>query len=176
MKQPPDSIIQVTFLVRDISSYIEHYAKALKVAPFFMLEHVPQVNPDYRGQAVSPDFSVAMAFSGGLQIELIQQHCNTPSIYKELLDAYGEGFHHIARSVMDFDAALADYQDAGWSAAWRVDVPGIGRVAYLDTYRQLHTYIELMELTPGLINVWDEMERISETWDGRDLVRPMPGL
>ena len=52
--------------------------------------------------AVAPDFSVAVCYSGAMQFELMQQHCDTPSVYKERMDRFGEGYHHMARHVADF--------------------------------------------------------------------------
>ena len=59
----------------------------------------------------------------------------------------------------------------GWEAAWQVDSIGIGRCAYFDTHGQVGRYIEIMEMSVGLQKSWDEMERISDAWDGRDFFR-----
>ena len=40
--------------------------------------------------------SIALANSGDLQIELIQQVNDAPSMYKEFLDAGHEGLQHVA--------------------------------------------------------------------------------
>lgn len=176
MKQPVDSIIQIAFVVRDVRASVESYAKSMGAGPFFHLEHVPLENPNYRGRALAPDFSVAVGFSGAVQIELIEQHCDTPSIYKEFLDAHGEGYHHVWRHVQDFDRALADYEALGFETPWRVDCVGLGRCAYIDTHGKAGRYIELLEFSPELLAAWDEMERISDGWDGKQLLRPLPAL
>ena len=176
MKQPTGSVVQMAFVVRDMRRSAEYFGKAFGAGPFFLLEHVPLANPNYRGRAVAPDFSVAIGFSGAMQIELIEQHCDTPSIYKEFLDAHGEGYHHVWRRVADFDKAKAEYEAMGWDAAWQVDSLGIGRCAYIDTHGQAGRYIEIMEFSPGLLKSWEEMERISDAWDGSDFFRPVPAF
>lgn len=177
MKQPAGSIIQITFVVHDIRQSVEGFSKAMGVGPFFHFEHVPLANPNYRGQPIAPDFSVAIGFSGGMQIELVQQHCKTPSIYKEFLDVHGEGFHHVWRHVEDFDKAIGEYEALGCELAWRVDSVGLGRCVYFDTHHKFGRYIELMEFSPTLRALWDKMEEISDDWDGGGaLLRPLPVL
>ena len=106
MKQPVGSIIQMAFVVRDMRRSAEAFGKARGAGPFFLLEHVPLANPNYRGRALAPDFSVAIGFSGAMQIELIEQHCDTPSISKEFLDTHGQGYHHVWRRVADFKSRV----------------------------------------------------------------------
>ena len=66
-----------------------------------------QVDSEYRGQKTAPVVSIAFANSGELQIELIQQEDESPSIYKEFTDGGGIGFHHVAFWSEDFDATVA---------------------------------------------------------------------
>ena len=176
MKQPPGSIIQIAYVVRDIRTSVEGYARALGVKPFYLLEHVQQANPNFRGQAIAPDFSVALGFSGAVQIELIQQHCDTPSIYKEFLDHHGEGYHHVWRHVEDFDRALDEYRALGCEIPWQVESVGFGRCAYIDTLGKFGAYIELLEWSPRMQAIWEKLEVLGDRWDGREILLPMPQL
>ena len=40
----------------------------------------------YRGTASGVDMQVAVAQAGPVQIELIQQHCDRPSVYRDLVE------------------------------------------------------------------------------------------
>jgi hypothetical protein len=50
--------------------------------------------------------SVTLANSGDVQIELIQQRCQTPSMYREFLAAGREGLQHWSSWPEDYEACL----------------------------------------------------------------------
>ena len=49
----------------------------------------------YKGQPSPVDISLALANSGTLQIELIQQRNDAPSLYLDFLQAGHEGLQHL---------------------------------------------------------------------------------
>jgi Glyoxalase/Bleomycin resistance protein/Dioxygenase superfamily len=173
MKQPKNTIVQIAYVVANLQISMEHWLNGFGHGPFFVLEHVKAENSNYRGQTVSPDFSVALSFSGSVQIELIQQHDDTPSVYKELIDRQGEGYHHLWKHVDNFEQAVADFDSAGYPTVWTANNGG-GRFAYVDTVKQLGGYTELLDMSPQLKEIWAEMEKQSENWDGRNPIRPFP--
>jgi len=74
--------------------------------------------------------SIAMAFAGHMQIELIQPKDNHPSVYKEIVDRRGYGFHHVGIAVEDADAECAAYERRNYTAAYWAPVPsGRNRIA-----------------------------------------------
>ena len=97
------NICQFSYLVRDLDAAIEHWAGTLQVGPFFVLEHVPYEHCTFRGQPSDIDMSVAMAYSGAVQIELVCQHNDAPSIFSEHLSSKGEGLQHIGALISDID-------------------------------------------------------------------------
>ena len=52
-----------------------------------------------------------MGFAGRMQIELLQPLDEEPSVYKELLDRSGPGFHHLGVASEDIDADVASIED-----------------------------------------------------------------
>ena len=90
----------------------------------------------YRGQATEPVVSFAFANSGELQVELIEQEDDSPSIYREFLDAGREGFHHLAWWAEDFDAVARAAEDAGWPAGQHGNTGGMAQFAYYDAGRR----------------------------------------
>ena len=60
------------------------------------LPRLTETGSVYRGEPTEPVVSIAFANSGDLQVELIEQEDDAPSIYREFLDAGREGFHHLA--------------------------------------------------------------------------------
>lgn len=169
-----NSIIQVAYVVPDLHEGIDHWVRRMGAGPFFLMEHMKPENPLYRGQPLCPDYSAALGFSGSLQIELIQQHDDTPSIYKEFVDRGGYGCHHILREVRDVAAAVAEFEKAGCPAVWSGNITGIGPFAYVDAAKQLGGYVELFHMSPLLLQLWAHMADASSNWDGSDPIRQLP--
>jgi hypothetical protein len=74
------------------------------------------LQPDYlrvHEKDADLDLSLAIAYSGDLQYELVQQHNATPSPYKDFLDSRGEGLHHLCTWSENFDADLARWTANG---------------------------------------------------------------
>ena len=60
----------------------------------------------YRGEPCETTLSLALVNSGEMQVELIQQEDDTPSIFTEFLSAKGPGFHQLAYWTDDFEATM----------------------------------------------------------------------
>jgi len=110
--QPDDGIMQMAYVVKDIHQAIDHWVTKLKVGPWFMLDHFTGIDPKYRGKESKADVALAMAFAGHMNIELIQPHNETPSVYKELIDRKGYGFHHWGVATWHFDRDVEKYRGA----------------------------------------------------------------
>ena len=86
MRGLPGPIMQNGFVVRDLEAAVHFWAETFGVGPFFAMRHIPFATCVYRGEPTDADLSVAIAYSGEHQIELVQQHNDAPSIYSEWLD------------------------------------------------------------------------------------------
>ena len=53
-----------------------------------------------------------VAQAGPVQIELIQQLCDRPSVYRDLVDTGESGFHQLCTVTADYDGKIAHYQHA----------------------------------------------------------------
>jgi hypothetical protein len=136
-----------------------------------LLDHFTGVNPKYRGRDSTADVSLAMSFAGHMNIELIQPNNDAPSVYREWIDRRGHGFHHWGRATTNFDQDVEHYQSAGHDLVFIASVPSGGRVAYMDTTRDLPGYVELIELGAEFEAVFSRFYRASIGWDGEDPVR-----
>jgi Glyoxalase/Bleomycin resistance protein/Dioxygenase superfamily len=88
-------VSQNGYVVRDIAAAMKFWTEVLRVGPFF---YIPAVKSDwfrYRGTDSAVEMSIALANSGDLQIELIQQRNDAPSMYLDFLREHGEGLQHI---------------------------------------------------------------------------------
>jgi len=84
-------IRQNGYVVRDVEAAMKHWTEVLGVGPFFYFERVPIEGFRYRGEPSPLEASIALANSGPLQIELIEQRNDAPSMYRDFLAAGREG-------------------------------------------------------------------------------------
>lgn len=171
--QPMGGIIQEAHVVPDLKAAALQWSKTLGIGPFFIFDHFPLFDAQYRGQPADFDISLGLAFSGNMCFELIQQNNDAPSVYTEVVAKRGYGFHHWAIATDDFDKSMRDYQAQGFDLAL-YGVAGVGaRAAYMDTYATLGGMIELIEMTPKTEEFFGLLHEASIDWDGRDPLRSL---
>jgi len=141
------------------------------VGPWMVLPHLKQSGSVYRGRPTEPVASFAFANSGELQIELIEQEDDSPSIYREFLDAGHEGFHHLAWWVEDFDGVARAAAEAAWPIVHAGNTGGMAQFAYYDPGGVTSTVVEVMELTDATRWLITTVREAAAGWDGRDPVR-----
>lgn len=169
--QPEDGIIQMAYVVEDFREAMDMWVRKLRVGPWFLLDSFQGVDPLYRGRPSEASVSIAMSFAGHMMIELIQEHSKAPSVYRETIEKRGYGFHHWGVATKDFDRDVARYEAAGHALAFFARVPTGGRVAYMDTTRDLPGMVELIELGAAFDEVFSRFYRETIGWDGREPVR-----
>ena len=67
----------------------------------------------YRGELSDVDVSIAMANSGDMQIELIEQHNDAPSPYLDFLNQRGPGLQHVSVWSENFDTDMQRFANDG---------------------------------------------------------------
>lgn len=165
-------IIQNAFVVPDLDEAIAAWTR-LGVGPFFAFHDSSYASTKYRGEMQTADFSVALAFWNDVQIELITQRCNTPSVYREFLDEGREGFHHMLTTTTDMEALLVDLKRDGHEVLADVDIGENGRVIYFRMAGQQWPLIEVGEFTPSIYEVFAMIKEASIDWDGSDPIRTL---
>jgi hypothetical protein len=70
------AVCQNGYVVRDIRAAMDHWVNVMGVGPWYYIDCVKTDYFRHRGRDSSIEMSVALANSGDLQIELIQQHCH----------------------------------------------------------------------------------------------------
>lgn len=165
-------VAQIGMVVRDIEAAMTHWSTVCGVGPWFFMPRYPLPAFRYRGtEQPGPDVAIALAYSGEVQIELIQQRCRTPSMYRDFLDAGLEGMQHWAFWAADYDAALARALAAGHRIGQEGDATGRGRFAYLESDGPVASVVEIVELTESRAAGFARMKAAAAAWDGSDPVR-----
>jgi len=98
--QPVQAISHIGIAVRSIAETRSFYEETLGAA--------------YEGEEVVPDQKVKVAFFlvGGVRIELLEP-TDSSSTVADFIEKRGEGVHHIAYTVADLPARLAELEQAG---------------------------------------------------------------
>lgn len=167
----PGVVRQIGYVVRDLDQAIATWLDA-GVGPWFVTRGVPQ-KALYRGQPCTTTISVAFSNSGDLQVELIQQEDDAPSIYTEFLESGREGFHQLAWWADDFDTALRTAQAAGWPVVWSGTEESTTRYAYLEPPASVATVVEIMELNGLTLGMGTLVREAAAGWDGTEPIRSL---
>jgi catechol 2,3-dioxygenase-like lactoylglutathione lyase family enzyme len=167
-------IRQNGYVVRDLERAIDFWTRVMGVGPFFLLEHVKLDDFCFRGRPSPLEMSLAMSNSGPLQIELIQQTNDAPSLYREFLGAGHEGLQHVAYWTEDFDAALARAEGAGFRVGQSGSFGADGRFVYFETTGHPGTVVELSEISGIKGRFFRAIADAARSWDGTDPIRRIP--
>ncbi|TPI57364.1 VOC family protein [Mesorhizobium sp. B3-1-3] len=102
----------IAFVVDDIRTAAAVWSSAFSVGPFVLIEHVRSKELLYRGQPSDVDYSLAFASRGALQIELLQQHNEAPSVFRAPGVPW-RGVHHVGIRSQDVVADEQKLVDVG---------------------------------------------------------------
>lgn len=147
MSDADSPIKQCAVVVRDLDEAVVRWTEQLGIGPWtgYRLEPPRLREMRYRGEDVEFSLRHALAWQGELQFELVQP-LSGPSIFREHLDAHGEGLHHVGRYVPDHAAAVAHALEQGWTpiqSARGFGAEGDGAFAYF-TPPGVATIVELI--------------------------------
>ena len=167
------SVMQIAFVPADFDAALRHWTETMGVGPFFRFDHVTLLNTRHDGEPVEIDFSIAISYWGDLQVELVQQHNDAPSIYKRWRDEGRDGLHHVCVVVDDLAHARAVCAAAGARVAQEADVAGGGAVIYVDTGAGPGSLVEIIQLPQSALDGFAWMREQCRQWDGSDPVRKL---
>lgn len=144
-------LFHIGWVVRDCAAAQEELAGRLGAGPFRSAGDETRFDQALVHGKPTP-FSLRIAFGalGGVLLELLEP-LDDRSPHAEFLAEHGEGMHHLAFLVPDFDEQLAAARGPGPEADLLIDGTGPGnpvRWCYLDRSAARGTVIELLERTP----------------------------
>lgn len=135
-------IFQYAYLVNDLEDAANKWHKLHNAGPFFAVAHHKTDKFHYRGTDQEADVSYAFGYIGDMMIQFIQQHDDTPSIYRDMYKAGEEGFHHVGCLVTDFEAEYKRMQGLGFEDACRLYADEVD-ACYFDTRKFNGGFTEL---------------------------------
>lgn len=166
LRQP---VIQNAYVVNDLDEAMQRWHALWGLGPFLVRRHMAMAQVLYRGAPSRLDMSAAFVQAGPLQLELVQQHCQTPSAFRDMFAPGAEGFHHVAVQAPDPQQALAHYRARGCAPVTELRTAS-GRGAVLVDTRPLLGHMTEVYLSPDLtLDFYRQVAEAAAQWDGRQL-------
>ena len=138
----------------------------MQVGPFFLFERVAFKEAWYRGQpATDIDLTVAIAYWGEVQIELIRQRNQVPSIYTDFEAQGATGLQHMGVMSEDLDADLARLKAHGVRRCSTAAPPACASPTS-NTDHHPGGMVELIEATPKARAFFERIRRRRATGTG----------
>lgn len=167
-------VCQNGYVVRDIEAALKHWTEVLGVGPFYYIDRVECDWFTYKGKSSPVEMSIALANTGDLQIELIQQRNDAPSMYMDFLNAGREGLQHMSYWTTDYQADYDRALAAGYKVGHEGQINGPdGRFVYFDTETHPGTVIEMSDISGSKGKFFEHIRKAAADWDGSNPVRPV---
>ena len=159
-------IRQLGYVVRDLDQALERWLAA-GVGPWYVFDPLSLERFHYRGGAsIVPDVAIALSYSGELQVELIHQRDDTPTLYRDFLAHSADGgLQHLGFMPDDYDAALASALADGWDVGHEGAAAGT-RFAYIEGGNHPGTTVELIDLAEAMESFMAHLAAAAAAWDG----------
>lgn len=162
------SVMQIAFVPADFDAALRHWTGVMGVGPFFLIENIQLEESRYLGAPNECVFSIALAYWGDVQVELIRQENDAPSIY---LGVEGNGLHHTCILTEDILAARAVAEAAGGKVLVEGKVAPDGGVIYVDTGGGPGSIVEILQPATGTAGVFAMFREAAQGWDGSEPLR-----
>lgn len=159
---------QAAYVVKDLDEALRYWTEVLKVGPFVRIDTSRGTRKIlYRGKETLADYSVAFAYWGDVQIEIVHQVNEEPSIFKEFLDSGREGLQHICYWPEDTDTACSQLEANGFVERTAVvHADGTRDIVYYDPPSHLGTMIEIVRMNEDRKAYFGRIESLARDWDG----------
>lgn len=142
-------ILQVAFVVKNLDEAVKKYSEVVGSEGWRILEFNPSVvsNMIVRDKRLDHAMRLGINKIGEVNLELIEP-LDDKSIYAEFLKEHGEGFHHVACLVDDYEQTIAFFKSKGIGIA-QGGTTARNSYTYLDTQDCLSAIIEIYSVPPG---------------------------
>jgi catechol 2,3-dioxygenase-like lactoylglutathione lyase family enzyme len=142
---------QIAWVVKDVEKAKTFFVEMFGVTNFSPVgtTRLQDYDGTYYGMQVDAENLVAMTYSGGTFIEIIQP-VSGKSIFSDYIDSHpAGGIQHIAYStpIANLDQVIADFERKGLSVVSSFDTP-IAKIVFFDTREEIGVFTEIMGITP----------------------------
>ena len=166
-------IRQLAFTPKDFDAAVRYWTQTMGIGPFFYIENAPVSNVKFRGEPSNVKFGLAIAYWGDMQIELVRQHNDAPSIYTEMPWCRTNGaLHHVCLFTDDINKAISAVHDGDGEVIVSLDLMGGGKAIYADMGGG-EGLVEICEVSPQGMAGFEKMRQAAIDWDGKTALIPV---
>ncbi len=141
-------VLQVAVVVKNLDESMKKYWEVCGVGPWTVYDFNPTTVSDMIIDDKREDYAMRLAVCsvGKVQWELIEP-LDDKSIYSDFLKRHGEGLHHVAFGVENYDQAVAHFRGKGIGVRQGGTWHGL-TYTYFDTQDSIATIAEIYD-TPS---------------------------
>ena len=144
------NLTQIAWVVKDIEATLRFFQDVMGVSNFSKVDtiRVKEFGATYYGKPSNAESLVALAYSGGIFIELIQPVSGN-SVFQDYIDKNpAGGMQHIAYSIPvdKLNKIISEFSDKGFPVISSFDHP-IAKIVFFDTRKEIGVMTEIMGIT-----------------------------
>jgi len=144
------NLTQIAWVVKDIEATLRFFQDVMGVSNFSKVDtiRVKEFGATYYGKPSNAESLVALAYSGGIFIELIQPVSGN-SVFQDYIDKNpAGGMQHIAYSIPvdKLNKIISEFSDKGFPVISTFDHP-IAKIVFFDTCKEIGVMTEIMGIT-----------------------------
>ncbi|MET0362601.1 MAG: VOC family protein [Sphingobium sp.] len=162
------AFFQVAWIVPDLMEACRKWTRVYGAGPFHVLPR-RSATVLYRGQETVLETQLAITQMGPVQIELIEQPNDTPSVYRDIFGMGEGGVHHMCTFTSDYETTKRHYEGLGYPLI--AEIRGALKVGYFDSFADFGFITEVVEEDAGFRGHLESHARICAEWDGTDPIR-----
>lgn len=164
-------VMQLAFVPDDFDAAISYWTETMGVGPFFVIENIHLDGMKYKGEPTEATFTLALAYWGDIQIELIRPENDAPSIYSGEYAATN-GVHHVCILTDDIADARKTCEAQGAEVVIEGKF-GASEVIYVDPGRGTGHLVEILQQDKDGPDLFAMIKQAGENWDGSEPVRTL---
>lgn len=165
-------VVQVAYLVPDIDRAMEHWVRHLGLGPWTNFRNI-ELATNFDGRDFTLRIHEALAYQGNLQIQLVQSlnDADVSTPYQSWIAAGRYGVHHVAYFIEDVDADVERARKQGFERVCSMRDKGGFRYFYLQSSAMPEVWIEFLESSPMLDEIFANGIAEAARWDGSNPIR-----
>lgn len=161
----------------DMETAVTQWVETTGAGPFFTYAHVPLENVIYRGKPGKFDHTSTVGQWGDVQVELMLQHCDSPSHIREMCPDGKPRLCSISWLVPNMEEEIRRMEALGFPIVWSCAFFGKEQGAvWFDTTSVLGCFVEVFEDDPRFRHSFAQCLKSAEGWNGERPLRPMMEL
>ena len=169
--QPLGGICQVAYVVENLHQGMKDFGSKFSIGPWFYADEYVFKTAKHRGEPTDMKIGLALAFSGHMCFELIQPLDDKPSVYREVINKRGYGYHHVGLATRTYEKDVERFHQMGYELAFEGSTPRGIRFAYFDTTTDMPGMMEIIEFNDMQDKFLLLMQQASFNWDGKEPAR-----